>query len=555
MTDDPDRAERLERLHGRRSRQHGVIPDGAVRASANVCEAAGCLSLGSESVVDALTEAVVERGLTDVAVRRVGCLGLCARGPLVDVPEHGHLFEEVTAASVGSVVDTLAAPLSSSDGPSPFFARQLKVVLENSGRIDPENIDEYLANDGYQALTTAVTSMQPAEVVDEVVRSGLRGRGGAGYPTGLKWSTVAKAPGAGKYVVCNADEGDPGAFMDRSVLESDPQRVLEGMAIAGYAIGAERGYIYVRAEYPLAVKRLRSAIGQAERHNLLGAAIAESRFSFHVEIRVGAGAFVCGEETALIASVEGRRGTPRPRPPYPAVAGLWQQPTLINNVETFANIAPIIRNGGAWYAGIGRPPSTGTKVFALAGRVVNSGLVEVPLGITLGEIVFDIGGGIVDGGTFKAVQTGGPSGGCIPADHLDMPVDYESLAEVGSIMGSGGMIVMDNTSCMVDVAKYFMGFCRDESCGKCVPCRVGTVQLYNVLERICHGEADRGDLSRLESLAEMVTETSLCGLGHSASNPVFSTLRFFRDEYLAHIDDRMCPAGVCTMSPLVSVDR
>ena len=306
----------------------------------------------------------------------------------------------------------------------------------------------------------------------------------------------------------------------------------------------------MRAEYPLAIKRLRSAIGQAERHNLLGAGIAESTFSFHVEIRVGAGAFVCGEETALIASVEGRRGTPRPRPPYPAVAGLWQQPTLINNVETFANVAPIIRNGGAWYAGIGRPPSTGTKVFALAGRVVNSGLVEVPLGTTLGEIVFDIGGGIVDGGTFKAVQTGGPSGGCIPADHLDMPVDYESLAEVGSIMGSGGMIVMDNTSCMVDVAKYFMGFCRDESCGKCVPCRVGTVQLHALLDRICHGEADRSDLARLENLAEMVTETSLCGLGHSAANPVFSTLRFFRDEYLAHIDDRTCPAGVCTMSTI-----
>ncbi len=430
----------------------------------------------------------------------------------------------------------------------------MKVVLENCGRIDPENLDDYLAHNGYRALTTALTSMKPGDVLDEVVRSGLRGRGGAGYPTGLKWSTVAKAPGpAGKYVVCNADEGDPGAFMDRSVLESDPQRVLEGMALAGYAVGAEHGYIYVRAEYPLAIKRLRTAIGQAERANFLGAGILESRFSFHVEIRVGAGAFVCGEETALIASLEGRRGTPRPRPPYPAEAGLWHRPTLINNVETFANIAPIIRNGGAWYAGIGRPPSTGTKVFALAGRVVNSGLVEVPLGTTLGEIVYDIGGGIVDGGTFKAVQTGGPSGGCIPADHLDMPVDYESLAAVGSIMGSGGMIVMDNTSCMVDVAKYFMGFCRDESCGKCVPCRVGTVQLHALLERICHGEADRIDLDRLQHLAEMVTETSLCGLGHSASNPLFSTLRFFRDEYLAHIDDRTCPAGVCTMSELAAV--
>jgi bidirectional [NiFe] hydrogenase diaphorase subunit len=554
VTDHPDRAERLERLHDRRSRHHGVIPEGAARVSANVCEAAGCLSLGADGIVDTLTDHVVQRGLTDVAVRRVGCLGLCARGPLVDVPEHGRLFERVSSASVDALADALATEPAARDAPLPFFTRQVKVVLENSGHIDPENLDDYLANNGYQALTTAVTTMQPGEVLDEVVRSGLRGRGGAGYPTGLKWSTVAKAPGrAGKYVVCNADEGDPGAFMDRSVLESDPQRVLEGMAIAGYAVGADHGYVYIRAEYPLAVKRLRSAIGQAERANFLGAGIVESRFSFHVEIRVGAGAFVCGEETALIASLEGRRGSPRPRPPYPAEAGLWHRPTLINNVETFANVAPIIRNGGAWYAGIGRPPSTGTKVFALAGRVVNSGLVEVPLGTTLGEIVFDIGGGIVDGGTFKAVQTGGPSGGCIPADHLDMAVDYESLAEVGSIMGSGGMIVMDNTSCMVDVAKYFMGFCRDESCGKCVPCRVGTVQLHALLERICHGEADHSDLARLQNLAEMVTETSLCGLGHSASNPVFSTLRFFRDEYLAHIDDRTCPAGVCTMSKLAAV--
>ncbi len=557
MTDhagDSNLAERVGRMQERRPPTHGVVPEGEVRASANVCEAAGCLALRSDGVVDMLTERVVQRGLTDVAVRRVGCLGLCARGPLVDVPEHGRLFEAVRSPeSVDAVVDALAAPAPARGTPDAFFARQRKVVLENSGRIDPENLDEYLARDGYRALTTAVTWMRPSDVLDEVVRSGLRGRGGAGYPTGLKWSTVAKAAGpGGKYVVCNADEGDPGAFMDRTVLESDPHRVLEGMALGAFAVGAEQGYVYVRAEYPLAVKRLRNAIGQAERRNLLGAGIAESKFSFHVEIRVGAGAFVCGEETALIASVEGRRGTPRPRPPYPAVAGLWHRPTLINNVETYANIPPIIRNGGAWYAGIGRAPSTGTKVFALAGRVVNSGVVEVPLGITLREIVFDIGGGIVGGGTFKAVQTGGPSGGCIPADHLDMPVDYESLAEVGSIMGSGGMIVMDDTSCMVDVAKYFMGFCRDESCGKCVPCRVGTVQLYTLLERICHGEADRGDLARLESLAEMVTDMSLCGLGHSAANPVFSTLRFFRDEYLAHIDDHTCPAGVCTMSSLAA---
>jgi bidirectional [NiFe] hydrogenase diaphorase subunit len=433
VTESADRAERLERLHERHARTHGVIPDGAPRASANVCEAAGCLSLGSDGVVDRLTDLVQRRGLVDVAVRRVGCLGLCASGPLVAVPEHDRLFERVSSPeSVNALADDLAGGAEGGGTPSPFFTQQRKVVLENSGRIDPENIEDYLVHDGYQALTTAVTSMQPADVLDEVTRSGLRGRGGAGYPTGLKWSTVAKASTtAGKYVVCNADEGDPGAFMDRSVLESDPQRVLEGMALAGYAVGADHGYIYVRAEYPLAIKRLRTAIGQAERHHLLGSAIAESTFNFHIEMRVGAGAFVCGEETALIASVEGRRGTPRPRPPYPAVAGLWRRPTLINNVETFANIAPIVRNGGEWYAGIGRPPSTGTKVFALAGRVVNSGLVEVPLGTALREIVFDIGGGIRDGGRFKAVQTGGPSGGCIPAAHLDMPVDYESLAAVG----------------------------------------------------------------------------------------------------------------------------
>ena len=397
------------------------------------------------------------------------------------------------------------------------------------------------------ALVTALTSMSPSDVIGEVARSGLRGRGGAGYPTGLKWTTVAKASGETTYVICNADEGDPGAFMDRSVLESDPQRVLEGMAIAGYAVGSQQGYIYVRAEYPLAIRRLKSAIGQAERHNLLGANIAESTFSFHVDIRVGAGAFVCGEETALIASVQGQRGTPRPRPPYPAVSGLWGQPTLINNVETFANIAPIIRNGASWYSSIGTAGSKGTKVFALAGRVVNSGLVEVPMGISLRDIVFAIGGGIVDGGEFKAVQTGGPSGGCIPAEHLDLPVDYESLTEVGSIMGSGGMIVMDQTSCMVDVAKYFMAFCRDESCGKCVPCRVGTVQLHRLLDTITRGEGTHADLARLEQLASMVTDTSLCGLGQTAANPLSSTLRYFRDEYLAHIDDRTCPAGRCTM--------
>jgi bidirectional [NiFe] hydrogenase diaphorase subunit len=390
-----------------------------------------------------------------------------------------------------------------------------------------------------------LTELSPGEVLEEVRRSGLRGRGGAGFPTGLKWSTVAKAPGERKYVICNADEGDPGAFMDRSVLESDPHRVLEGMAIAGYATGSGQGYIYVRAEYPLAIKRLRVAIRQAERMDLLGNKIFGTGFSFSVDIRLGAGAFVCGEETALIASIEGKRGAPRPRPPYPAEFGLWGCPTLINNVETFANIPPIVRQGGAWFSGIGTEKSKGTKVFALAGRVANTGLVEVPMGITLREIIFDIGGGIPDGRRFKAVQTGGPSGGCIPEQHLDMPVDYESLAGVGSIMGSGGMIVMDETSCMVDVAKFFMEFCMTESCGKCIPCSVGTAQMHDLLGKITSGEAAMEDLALLEELCDLTKHTSLCGLGQTSPNPILSTLRYFRDEYLAHIERKTCPAGIC----------
>jgi bidirectional [NiFe] hydrogenase diaphorase subunit len=389
--------------------------------------------------------------------------------------------------------------------------------------------------------------MSPSEVIEEVTKSGLRGRGGAGYPTGLKWSTVAKANGARKFVICNADEGDPGAYMDRTILESDPHRVLEGMAIAAYAVGAQQGFIYVRAEYPLAIKRLRTAIRQAERLNLLGNNILGTTFSFSVELRIGAGAFVCGEETALMASIEGKRGTPRPRPPYPAEYGLWGYPTLINNVETFANIPPIIRNGGEWFAKIGTERSKGTKVFALAGRVVNTGLIEVPMGITLREIVFDIGGGIPEGKRFKAVQTGGPSGGCIPEQFLDLPVDYESLTKVGSIMGSGGMIVMDETSCMVDVAKFFVEFCMSESCGKCVPCRVGTAHLYELLRRITAGEGTMRDLELLEELCDLVKSASLCGLGQTAPNPVLSTLRYFRHEYEAHILDKTCPAGVCAI--------
>ena len=420
----------------------------------------------------------------------------------------------------------------------------MAVVLENSGRVEPDRIESYIEAGGYQALWHALREMEPAEVVAEVTRAGLRGRGGAGYPTGLKWGTVAKHSAERKYVVCNADEGDPGAFMDRSVLESDPHRVLEGMAIAAYAVGANQGYIYVRGEYPQAIQRLEAAIKQAKRLGLLGSQVFESPFDFKIDIRIGAGAFVCGEETALMNSIQGLRGVPRPRPPYPAEAGLWGFPTLINNVETFANIPPILRNGADWYAAIGTETSKGTKVFALAGKIRNTGLVEVPMGMTLRQLVEEIGGGTPEGGTIKAVQTGGPSGGCIPADLLDTPVDYESLARVGSIMGSGGMIVMDQDTDMVDVAKFFMEFCMDESCGKCVPCRAGTVQMHRLLTRIGQGSANRSDLEKLEGLCDMVKHTSLCGLGQSAPNPVISTLRYFRHEYEARIREEGADAGL-----------
>lgn len=516
-----------------------------------ICVAAGCLSAGSDRVQQALQNEIAQRGLeAECEVKGVGCLGLCTMGPMMVVEPEGIVYQNVTEADAAAIVDSLGKkPVKRLVCPSDmsFFTKQVKIVLENSGVIDPEKIEDYIARDGYTALARVVEEMSPQEVIDEVTRSGLRGRGGAGYPTGLKWSTVAKAGGSRKFVICNADEGDPGAFMDRSVLESDPHRVLEGMAIAAYAVGASQGYLYVRAEYPLAVKRLRTAIRQAERMGLLGNNICGTTFSFHVDIRLGAGAFVCGEETALIASIEGKRGQPRPRPPYPAEYGLWGYPTLINNVETFANVAPIIRNGGDWFASIGTEKSKGTKVFALAGRVKNTGLIEVPMGITLREIIFDIGGGIPEGRRFKAVQTGGPSGGCVPEQYLDMPVDYESLAKVGSIMGSGGMIVMDETSCMVDVAKFFMDFCVTESCGKCVPCRVGTVQMYQILDKITSGEATMEDLTLLEELCDMVKYTSLCGLGQTAPNPVLSTLQYFRDEYIAHIVDKQCPAGVCSI--------
>jgi len=466
----------------------------------------------------------------------VGCMGLCAKGPLVRVEPEGRLYGPVRPEDAPRVAASIGKkPLEdlTVDSNQPFFARQRRVVLENCGTIDPESLDDYLAKGGYVALARALAELSSAEVIDEITRSGLRGRGGAGYPTGLKWTTVAKAQGEPKYIICNADEGDPGAFMDRSVLEGDPHRVIEGMSIAAYAVGASHGYIYIRVEYPLAVERLAQAIKQARRAGFLGQDICGTRFSFQLELRLGAGAYVCGEETALMASIEGGRGTPQPRPPYPAEAGLWGSPTLINNVETFANVASIIRNGGDWFGGIGTESSKGTKVFALAGRVRNTGLIEVPMGMPLKEIIEDIGGGVPDGRPLKAVQTGGPSGGCIPASHLETRVDYESLRALGSIMGSGGMIVMDDTSSMVEVARYFMEFSMSESCGKCVPCRVGTVQLHGLLRRLQDGCASPTALSDLEASCALLKTSSLCGLGQSAPNPVLSTLRYFRSEYEA----------------------
>jgi bidirectional [NiFe] hydrogenase diaphorase subunit len=509
-------------------------------AYVSVCAAAGCQAMQSETLRKALTQeaAAQGHGPESCVVRQVGCFGLCGAGPVVSVEPGGVLYQRVQLSDAADIIGAIDGPPVSRialDPQTPFFTRQLRIVRENSGRIDPDRLEDYIAADGYLALTTALSEMTPAEVIAEITKSGLRGRGGAGYPTGLKWGTVARASGSPKVVICNGDEGDPGAFMDRSVLESDPHRVLEGMTIAAYATGSSEGYLYVRAEYPLAIARLKTALRTAERNGLLGNNICGTQFSFRISIRLGAGAFVCGEETALIASVEGKRGTPRPRPPYPAEFGVWGHPTLINNVETYANVPTIIRRGGTWFSGIGTPQSKGTKVFALVGRIVNAGLIEVPMGMTLREIVFDIGGGIPDGRTFKAVQTGGPSGGCIPESLLDTPVDYERLTQIGSIMGSGGMIVMDETSSMVDVARYFMEFCMTESCGKCIPCRAGTVQMYNLLGRFADRQATAADLALLEELCDMVKHASLCGLGQSAPNPVLSTLRYFRPEYEAGI--------------------
>ncbi len=519
----------------------------------NVCMDLACRSQGADQVLEELVKAAEASG-KKVLVRRTGCMGPCSHGPLVRCDPDDAVYGKVHACHAGTIVSHLGGE------PVPelecdlreHFDSQVRVVLENAGCIDPEKIDDYIARDGYKALTTVLTEMTPGGVIHRITESKLRGRGGAGYPTGLKWSTVAKAIGDLKYVVCNGDEGDPGAFMDRSVMEGDPHRVIEGITIAAYAIGAARGFIYVRAEYPAAVSRLATALRDARRRGLLGNNICNTPFSFDIEIRLGAGAFVCGEETALIASIEGRRGTPRPRPPYPAVNGLWGKPTLINNVETFANIPPIVRNGGKWFASMGSERSKGTKVFALTGKIKNTGLVEVPMGIKLRQIVETIGGGVPDGHTLKAVQTGGPSGGCIPAEMLDIGVSYDALMAIGSIMGSGGMIVMDDTSCMVNVARFFVEFCMTESCGKCIPCRAGTAQMFTLLTRISSGTGTMDDLEMLEELCATVKEASLCGLGQTAPNPVLSTLRYFRSEYLEHILHKRCPAGVCAIEAPVA---
>jgi NADP-reducing hydrogenase subunit HndC len=528
-----------------------------------VCSGAACLSARSAAVRDAIAREIEAHGLSDeVRIVETGCMGPCQLGPVMLVYPDGVFYIRVQPEDAAEIVEEHflkgrpverllweapeARRIVEERKQVPFFAKQEKVVLKNCGRIDPENIEEYIAADGYAALEKVLTKMSPDEVIQVISDSGLRGRGGAGFPTGRKWRFVADAPGTEKYVVCNADEGDPGAFMDRALLEGDPHAVIEGMAIAAYAVGADSGYIYVRAEYPLAIKRLEVAVAAAHRLGLLGANIMETGFSFDIELRMGAGAFVCGEETALIASLEGKRGQARPRPPYPAVEGLFGKPTLINNVETLGNIRHIILNGAEWFRGIGTESSPGTKVFALSGKVKNTGLVEVPMGTTLRELIFEIGGGIPNGKEFKAVQIGGPSGGCIPAEYLDTPIDYESLRELGAIMGSGGMVVMDEDNCMVRLARFFLEFTASESCGTCIPCRVGLPAMLEILERITTGAGREDDLDKLERLGKTISTTSLCGLGQTAPNPVLSTVRYFRDEYEEHIREGRCRAKECT---------
>ena len=541
------------------------------RSHVLICGGTGCTSSGSKTLQAEFAHQLKANDLeNEVKIVQTGCFGLCALGPVVVVYPEGAFYSRVASEDVKEIVEehllkgrivkrllyseTVDGDNIKSLNETTFYAKQMRVALRNCGVIDPENIEEYIARDGYRALGKVLSEMTPEEVIDTMKKSGLRGRGGGGFPTGVKWDFAAKQPKGQKYVGCNADEGDPGAFMDRSVLEGDPHVVIEAMAIAGYAIGADKGYVYIRAEYPIAVERLQKAIDQAREMGLLGENIFGTDFSFDVEIRLGAGAFVCGEETALMTSIEGHRGEPRPRPPFPAVKGLWQKPTILNNVETYANIPQIILNGAEWFNSIGTKKSKGTKVFALGGKIHNTGLVEIPMGTTLREIVEEIGGGIPNGKKFKAAQTGGPSGGCIPATHLDTPIDYDSLIAIGSMMGSGGLIVMDEDNCMVDIAKFFLEFTVDESCGKCSPCRIGTKRLYEILEKITSGKGEMEDLDRLEHLCGAIKGSSLCGLGQTAPNPVLSTLRYFRDEYIAHVRDKRCPAGVCKKLVSYSID-
>ena len=532
-----------------------------------VCQGTGCTSSKSPEILAMLRKIIKEKGIEKVRVIQTGCFGLCAKGPIVIIRPEDTFYamvkpedcEEIIQTHIieGKKVERLLA--KDIDGTKvnrlddlAFYQKQKRIALKNCGIINPEDIDEYIAFDGYFALEKILTKMSKDEVIEEIKKSGIRGRGGAGFPTGKKWELTRASEGKQKYVVCNADEGDPGAFMDRSILEGDPHSILEAMAIAGYCIGANQGYIYVRAEYPIAVKRLQIAIGQAREYGLLGKHIFNTAFNFDIDIRLGAGAFVCGEETALLESIEGKRGQPRVKPPYPAQEGLWGKPTLINNVETYANIAQIILKGSDWYSSIGTEHSKGTKVFALGGNVNNIGLVEVPMGTTLREIIYDIGGGIPNGRDFKAAQTGGPSGGCIPKEHLDTPIDYESLKEIGSMMGSGGLIVMDDTKCMVSLAKFYLEFTVSESCGKCTPCRIGTKRMYEILEKLCKGEGTELDIYRLEKLATNIQKASICGLGQSAPNPVISTLKYFREEFKEHAIDKNCRALECkAMSKII----
>ncbi len=542
--------------------QSQTSPNIAYRAHVLVCAGAGCISSGALDVSAAIKEQIARHNLNnEIMVVETGCVGCCDLGPVVMIYPDGIFYQHVKvtdAAKIveehllkGRIVETLAYKNPETDEivaglrKIGFFSLQQKIVLENCGVINPLDINEYIARDGYMALAKSLNEMEPEKIIDEIKKSGLRGRGGGGFSTGLKWSFAAREKSDTKYVLCNADEGDPGAFMDRSVLEGDPHRIIEAMIIAGYAIGAHQGYIYVRAEYPLAVERMGLALKQARKLGLLGKDIMGSGFEFDLDIRMGAGAFVCGEETALIASIEGKRGEPRPRPPFPAVSGLWGKPTILNNVETYANIPPIIRKGSEWFAGFGTEKSKGTKVFALAGDIQNTGLAEVPMGVSLSTIIYDIGGGIKDGGEFKAAQIGGPSGGCIPQEHINVPIDYESLIELGAMMGSGGLIVMDKKTCMVDLAKFFLTFIQEESCGKCPPCRIGTKRMLEILTRITEGLGQAGDIEKLERLSHQIKNTALCGLGQTAPNPVLSTLRFFREEYEEHICDHKCRAGIC----------